>query len=140
MVMIVRERRREIGVLKAIGSSNALIAMQFVFESLVLTLMSAIVGVILGFIFSNPVLKILVSNSQTSSQSGGGRGFGGGAGGALMRFGGSAQNTLRDIHAVVGWEIILYGLAAAVIIAIIGSVVPSFLISKISPAEVMRKE
>lgn len=140
MVMIVRERRREIGVLKAIGSSNALIAMQFVFESLVLTLISATAGVILGFIFSNPVLKILVSNSQTSSRSAGGRGFGGGAGGALMRFGGSAQNTLRDIHAVVGWEIILYGLAAAVIIAIIGSVVPSFLISKISPAEVMRNE
>lgn len=140
MVMIVRERRREIGVLKAIGSSNANIATQFVFESLILTLMSSAVGIILGFIFSNPVLKILVSNSQSTTQEGVRTIGGGGAGAAIARFGGGAQNALRDIRAVVGWEIILYGLGAAIIIAIIGSVVPSFLISKIRPAEVMRNE
>src|SRR5262249_15945730 len=44
MLMIVRERRREIGVLKAIGSSNAKISWQFVAEALTLTSMAAVVG------------------------------------------------------------------------------------------------
>lgn len=146
MVMIVRERRKEIGVLKAIGSSNALIAVQFVYESLVLTLIGGVVGIILGFVFSNPVLKILVNNSQSSStttnlmRGAGDPGGPGGPGGAIMRLGSGAGDALRNIHAVVGWEIILYGLGAAVLIAVIGSIIPSFLISKVRPAEVMRNE
>ena len=67
MLMIVRERRREIGVLKAIGSSNAKISWQFVSEALTLTGMAAVVGVIGGIILSNPVLDALVSGSSNSS-------------------------------------------------------------------------
>ena len=147
MVMIVRERRREIGVLKAIGASNGIIVSQFVVESLVLTLMSSVLGIILGLALSNPILNVLVNNSQSSTQSvtgGGGRGFGGGAGGAIARFGGNfaggARNALTSLHAVVGTNIILYGLLAAVAIAIIGSAIPAFAIAKIRPAEVMRSE
>ena len=143
MVMIVRERRREIGVLKAIGSSNAKIVTQFMSESLVLTLMGSVVGMILGFIFSNPVLNVLVTNSESSATGANvARGaFGGGGGFARIGNGlDSARTALSNIHAVVGWDIILYGLAAAVIIAIIGSAIPAFLISKVRPAEVMRIE
>ncbi len=142
MVMIVRERRREIGVLKAIGSSNAKIVTQFISESLVLTLVGSVIGMILGFIFSNPVLNVLVTNSETSTASTAGRG-GFGGGGGLARIGAglnNARGALQNIHAVVGWDIILYGLLAAIIIAIIGSAIPAFLISKVRPAEVMRTE
>jgi len=51
-----------------------------------------------------------------------------------------AQNALRDINAVVSYDIILYGILVAVIIAIIGSAIPSFIIAKVRPAEVMRAE
>ena len=87
-MMIVRERRREIGVLKAIGSSNSSIMAQFTIESLVLTLAGSVIGIILGFIFSNPVLKVLVNNSTGSSNAGGniGRSFGGGGGGFGEQF------------------------------------------------------
>jgi putative ABC transport system permease protein len=44
MLMIVRERRREIGVLKAIGSSNIRIVGQFVTEALTLTLAGSVIG------------------------------------------------------------------------------------------------
>jgi putative ABC transport system permease protein len=143
--MFVRERRREIGVLKAIGSSNIKIVSQFTVESLVLTLLSSIIGMALGFAFSNPVLKVLVTNSESSTTAGQGGGgqFARGAGGLAARFGGgisSAGNTLRDIHAGVGLNVILYGLLAAVVIAIIGSAIPSFFIAKVRPAEVMRAE
>lgn len=149
MMMIARERRREIGVLKAIGSSNANIVAQFTVESLVLTLTSSLAGIILGVIFSNPVLKVLINNSQSDTPGkqafyAGRQSFGGGRGGEMvMRMADSFQsagNTLRDLHAVVGWQIILYGLVAAAIIAIIGSTIPAFIIAKIRPAEVMRAE
>jgi putative ABC transport system permease protein len=143
MIMIVRERRREIGVLKAIGSSNIGIMAMFTVESLVLTLTSSIAGIVFGLIFSNPVLKVLVNNSATAT-SVAPEHIGGGTGRIMMRMGGdavnSAQNTLKELNNVVGWDIILYGLLAAVIIAIIGSSIPAFFISKIRPAEVMRAE
>jgi len=145
MVMIVRERRREIGVLKAIGSSNVNVVTQFVSESLVLTLMGSFVGMILGLIFSNPVLNVLVNNSSSSSTASQTvRQFGQGVGrAAFARIGSgidSARNTLENLHTVVGWDIVLYGLLAAIIIAIIGSAIPALLIAKIRPAEVMRTE
>jgi putative ABC transport system permease protein len=148
MIMIVRERRREIGVLKAIGSSNMKVMSQFTVEALVLTLLSSVIGMILGFIFSNPVLNVLVTNSESSSTTGGGGavsrggGFGGGGGfaGRIAGGFGNAGSALRNIHAVVGYDLILYGLLAAVVIAVIGSAIPSFFIAKIRPAEVMRAE
>jgi len=153
MLMIVRERRREIGVLKAIGSSNAKISWQFVSEALTLTGMAAVVGVIGGIILSNPVLDALVSSSsdtgggpQTFVAGPGGGGpprggggtvqFSGGVGRAFSNFG----DVLSNVHATVGFSILLYGLLAAVLIAIIGTAIPSWLIAKIRPAEVMRTE
>ena len=140
MIMIVRERRREIGVLKAIGSSNIGIVNQFVIESMVLTLLSSIVGIIAGAFLSNPVLKVLVSNNtgeQISSRGPEGHG-------AMMRMGasvvGGAQDAIRGLTANVGIDIILYGVLAAIVIAIIGSAIPAFIIAKVRPAEVLRSE
>lgn len=139
MIMVVRERRREIGVLKAIGSSNAGIVGQFAVESLTLTTMGSILGILLGSLLSNPVLKLLVTSTETTAV--GRAGFAGG--GMMGRFGAgiaTAAATVRNIQAVVGWDIILYGFLAAIFIAIIGSAIPSFAIAKIRPAEVMRTE
>ena len=137
MTMIVRERRREIGVLKAIGSSNFGIVTQFTAESLVLTLLGSGVGIILGLILSNPILQVLVSNNVS-------QGPGAGSHNMMMRMGAGviagAQGTLNNLSANVGVDIILYGLGAAVIIAIIGSAIPAYVISKVRPAEVLRSE
>jgi len=142
MIMIVRERRREIGVLKAIGASNILIVSQFSVESLVLTLTSSIVGMILGLVLPNPILNVLVNNSTSSTSTTGisHGGFSGAGGQAMMQFAGGAGDAIRNLHATVGWQIIFYGLGAAVIIAIIGSALPAFFISKVRPAEVLRSE
>lgn len=137
MVMIVRERRREIGVLKAIGSSNLLVVAQFSIESLVLTLLSSILGIILGLSLSNPILNVLINNSASSTQS---QDPGGAGRGAMMRVAGGVGNVVRDLHTTVGYEIILYGLGVAILIAIIGSALPAFIISKVRPAEVLRSE
>ena len=137
MMMIVRERRREIGILKAIGATNIVVTTQFIVESITLTLMGAVIGVIIGFLGSNPMVKLLVQNSTSTTTQGG---PGGGMGGRMMQFASGGLQSVRNIQATVGWELILYGLGAAVAIAIVGSAIPAFLISKIRPAEVMRAE
>ena len=144
MLMIVRERRREIGVLKAIGSSNVKVTLQFITESITFTLLGAVVGLVLGVVGGNPVTKLLVTTSSSTTTAGGAGGrFGGGGGGfgrgagAAFRAGGAS---IRTINAVVGWDIILYGLVAAILIAIIGSAIPAWFIAKVRPAEVMRAE
>jgi putative ABC transport system permease protein len=139
MIMIVRERRREIGVFKAIGSSNYKIVTQFVSEAMVLTLLGSVVGVIAGALISNSVVGVLVSTNTATATTGGfggGRG-GGGFGRALL---GGGQNVINNIHTAIGFNILLYGLLGAVIIAVLGSAIPAYLISKVRPAEVMRGE
>jgi putative ABC transport system permease protein len=134
MVMIVRERRREIGVLKAIGASNIKVMTQFMTEAITLTVLGAVIGILLGVAAGNPITKLLVNNStNTASAVQGGFARRGG-------FGGGLRNSFSSIHAAVGWSIILYGLAAAIIIAIVGSAMASFFIAKVRPAEVMRTE
>jgi len=154
MVMIVRERRREIGVYKAIGASNLKVMFQFMVEAVTFTLLGAIIGTGLGVIGGSPITKILVNNSTTSATTTGGgaaagaaggfggarTGGGGGFGGRAFRAVGLSNNNLKNIHAAVSWSILLYGLLAAVVIAIVGSAVSSLLIAKVRPAEVMRTE
>lgn len=143
MIMIVRERRREIGVLKAIGASNISIVTQFVSESLVLTLLAAFVGIVAGVFLSNPILTALVSSSTDGGPGGPGGGPDGPGGRAFFMGFASGTNigqALTSLQANVGPQIILYGILAAVVIAVLGSALPSFLISKIRPAEVIRGE
>ncbi len=142
MVMIVRERRKEIGVIKAIGSGNLRIAAQFMVEALTLTVSAAIIGIIIGAVASTPLTDMLVSNATTNQTSIGNR-FG--AGPVITRhFGGGVLGGLHrgisNIHAVVGFNLIGYGLAAAVVIALVGSALTAFIITKIRPSEVIRAE
>jgi len=147
MLMIVRERRREIGVLKAIGASNTGIVTQFVAESLVLTLCGAIVGISLAALTSNQITGALVSSntpSSSSSTTDSGPGGGRAGGRAFVRFGGqtaqSAENLVKNIKTNVGLPLLGEGLGAAFLIAVIGSAIPAWLIAKVRPAEVMRGE
>jgi putative ABC transport system permease protein len=144
MVMIVRERRKEIAVLKAIGAGEPTIITQFVSESVILSLLGSVVGIVLGFILSNPILRALL-NSSTNQTANGPRldtGGGPGAGGIRVAVGGfrAIRGAVQDLTAVVDWHLIVYGVLAALLVAIVGAAFPAWLISKIRPAEVLRSE
>lgn len=136
MIMIVRERKREIGVLKAIGFSNARIMFQFMAESLTLTILGLVVGLVIGIFGGDPVTTTLVNNSNNQGQN---MPMGGGTF-SVHKLDGPAFSSLSDIHAHIGWSIILYGLGAAVLIALSGSALASYFISRVKPAEVLRSE
>jgi putative ABC transport system permease protein len=144
MLMIVRERRREIGVLKAIGSSNISIVTQFVTEAAVLTLIGSAFGAVLGVFLSNPILKVMVNNSTSTTTQAVGQGARGGFGPGAMRAafmsGPGLRNAVQSIQANVGFDLLLYGLLAAIIIAVIGSAIPAWMSARIRPAEAMRSE
>lgn len=143
MLMIVRERRREIGVMKAIGSSNLKIMWQFVVESITLTAMALVIGTGIGIAAATPLTNALVDNSSTTTTSSarGERGGGmGGPGGALRSFGQAGVNVAQNIQSSVGITTLAYGIGATILIAVLGSAVPSFMISKIKPADAMRNE
>ncbi|MDP3964526.1 MAG: FtsX-like permease family protein [bacterium] len=139
MIMIVRERRKEIAVLKAIGASDPSIAGQFMSEAVMLTLLGGVLGSVLGFIFSNPILSSLLRSSSSESQLGAGPARGG-----IVQFavGGfrTLGNSVQDLRAVVDFQLIAYGFLAAILIAIIGSAFPTWLIGRVRPAEVLRGE
>jgi putative ABC transport system permease protein len=144
MLMIVRERRREIGILKAFGSSNGGVVRLFTTEALTLTAMGALGGIILGVLLSNPVLQVLVNNTSSTSSTNPTRGvgFGGGRPGGVGTASpiGFGHSTLTDLHAAVGFNILIFGVLAAIVIAVVGSAIPSYIIAKVRPAEVLRGE
>lgn len=137
MMMIVRERRREIGVMKAIGSSNLKTMLQFISESVTLTVLGLVVGLMIGIAAASPVTKVLVNNSTSSSQTSGPAGP---RAGGFRGFGNNSLTNARNIQASVGWDILGYGVGAAVLIAVVGSALPAYFISRVRPSEVMRAD
>jgi putative ABC transport system permease protein len=155
MVMLVRERRREIGVLKAIGAPNRTIGLQFVLEALVLVAMGSVVGAAVASFASGGIASALIStNTSTTTATTVGRAAGGPggagfpAGGAGMPGGGfpggnplgGASQLLTSVTASASPGVIAAGIAAVFGVAIIGALVPALLTARIRPIEVLRGE
>lgn len=157
MVMIVRERRREIGVLKAIGASNTRVIGQFMTEAITLTIAGALIGVVIGAAGSNPVTNMLVSSNTaqtTSARPLAAAQIGSGGSSApstadsgrrqmrsfVGRNADSFRSSLDTIHASAGWSVLAYGFGAAILIAAVGSALAGWMIACVRPSEVMRTE
>jgi putative ABC transport system permease protein len=66
MTMTVYERKREIGILKAIGSKNRSIFSIFLLESITYGIIGGILGLLVGFIFTFVASPYLVQNEFTA--------------------------------------------------------------------------
>jgi putative ABC transport system permease protein len=150
MTMIVRERKKEIAVLKAIGGSNLKITGQFVTEAVVLTLCSVVIGSLIALASSNSLTNLLVTTNTTDSTANTDDSPANMPGGGMRRMVGgpaaaqaqttSAEDLLKDVSTDVGAGFLIQGLAAVVLIGALGSAIPAYAISKVRPAEVMRGE
>jgi putative ABC transport system permease protein len=147
MILVVRERRREIGVIKAIGGSNGKVMSQFIIEGLTITVVGAIIGLGLGILVSGPMTTSLVSNSQNSTASTpraiartsgvrGGFSVNGGFGGIRNQL--SANVT--QVTASLTPQIFLAAIGITLLIALLGSAIPAWLTARVRPAEVLRTE
>ena len=59
MLVAVTERTKEIGLTKAIGSKKSNVRLQFLFEAMIISIMGALFGVVLGVIVGNSFSLVL---------------------------------------------------------------------------------
>lgn len=137
MIMIVRERRREIGVIKAIGGTNLKVITQFITEALTLTVLGGVVGIGIGIAASGPMTQSLVASSQSQQ----------GRSETHMRLIGDAEafpsqlkTNAKNITASLTPQAVVSSVGIVLLIAIIGSAIPAWAIARIRPAEVLRTE
>lgn len=147
MILVVRERRREIGVIKAIGGSNAKVISQFIIEGLTITVIGAIIGLGLGVAVSGPMTTSLVTNSQNSTTTtqvagpgAGGQGRMGGFGGGFANARNQLNTNLTQVTASLTPQIFAAAVGITLLIALLGSAIPAWLTARIRPAEVLRTE
>ena len=139
VILVIRQRIREIGIMKAIGASNWQIGLQFGLETTVMTVVAAIVGVILSVLLGQQVANLFNGSSNTAGIPGG---FGGGGRGAVFGGGGGRifSGSIGGIHVSVSPEVLLIAFVTAVVLAIVASIVPVWYIARVRPAEVLRNE
>ena len=113
MLVTVTERTREIGLRRAVGAKTRHILIQFLTESILLTLIGGSLGLLLGLFFSQFAGNILS--------------FGPGRGG-------------NEIQAVVDIQTIFLAVGISIAIGIIFGMFPAIKASKLDPVEALRYE
>lgn len=137
MTLVVRERKREIGVIKAIGGTNFKVVIQFMTEALTLTMIGGFIGIALGVVMSGTITESLVKNSNETQNRGDQ------SGGPVRMIGGPGmrlEQNVRDITSTVTPEAFALAGGSLLVIALIGSALPAWLIARVRPAEVLRSE
>ena len=126
MLYTVRERTKEIGILKAMGASNKTIIGQFMLEGTLLSLIAGIIGIAIGTVVATQLAYLLLPH--------------------LNQFGADRIMT-ADGHLVsapiavtITPELVLFGLGVAVLLGALGSLYPAWRAARIRPAEAMRYE
>lgn len=135
----IRERKYEIGVLAAIGMKKGKVAIQFISELLIVTIIALIIGGAIGSVISVPVADALLENQIESStsasnsqnqrfgdnfQGGGGQppSMPGGSGGMMESRGpGSAVEYIDSIQATVDFGVLMSLLGIGILLSIISS-------------------
>jgi len=133
VVLMVRQRVKEIGILKAIGASDRQIGLQFGVETLAVSVAAAIIGALLTFPLAQKVGDLLISGSSTSIGMAGRGGFGAG-------FFGGGVTRVAGINVAVSPEVFLYALGIAIALAVVASILPAWYVSRVKPGEVLRYE
>jgi len=131
MLYTVRERTKEIGILKAIGFSNWNVMSQFMLEGILMSLMAGVVGVVIGSVGAPLLSSLLLPISPFPTQ----RGLPG-------------QATPVNPRMVLSWsatatpdlQTMLLAFGAAVLLGALGSLYPAWRASRTSPMEALRHE
>ncbi len=139
VMLIVRERTREIGLLKAIGASNWQVISQFGVEVLSLSGIAAGIAALLMGVAGGA----LASKFDIAAPTTGGFGGPGGSGG-VFRFGGraaaAALTNQGPFSAGLTPGTLLLVLGLGVALAVLASVIPAWYVARIKPADVLRAD
>jgi putative ABC transport system permease protein len=133
MLYTVRERTKEIGILKAIGFSNWNIMSQFMLEGILISIIAGVVGIAIGSVAAPFLTSVLLPRVNLFSGSSGRFQFG---------FGSANSGTIGSTTTTVSLtpELILLAFGAAILLGALGSLYPAWRASRTSPMEALRYE
>ncbi|MBS3938385.1 MAG: ABC transporter permease [Peptococcaceae bacterium] len=147
MMLIIRERQREIGILKALGSGNGDLVLGFAAEALGIAILGAVLGLILFTTAGQELAtRVIMPNVTAESPSGGsgplGRGMMGGMGGQMIQAlqGGQLISQLGSITVLLSLSLVMRTLAAAAVLGMLGGILPALYALRLKPAEVLRHD
>ena len=156
----IRERKYEIGVLTAMGMKKGKVALQFITEIFIVTLVAVIIGVGIGAVSSVPVTNALLENQISSQQSQSqqieknfgrsgdmqqgnmpdgdmpsdkgekGSGFGG-------FFGNSSQNYVSEINSAMNFTVVLQMLGIAILLTLVSGAVSMLFVMRYEPLKIL---
>lgn len=135
-MLILRERKYEVGVLRAIGMKKSKLMMQFIMENVIIAVVALLIALPIGIGASQPISDYLLANADSSSQA---EMF---EGGPSMQKGNGELSTVRngrsDASAITSMDV---SVDSVVIIQIIGVVFTLIIISSLfSLTYIMRFE
>jgi putative ABC transport system permease protein len=133
MLYTVRERTKEIGVLKAIGFSNGNIMSQFILEGVIISAFAGLVGVIIGTIAAPILSSALLPVTGISSNSFNNTPF---VGRQVSIPGLSLPATV----ATPTIELLVLVFGVALLLGALGTLYPAWRASRTSPMEALRHE
>jgi putative ABC transport system permease protein len=133
MLYTVRERTKEIGILKAIGFSNWNIMSQFMLEGILISIIAGVVGVAIGSIGAPILTSLLLPQVNL---------FSGSSGRFQLGFGSVNSGTTGSTTTTASLtpELILLAFGAAMLLGALGSLYPAWRASRTSPMEALRYE
>jgi putative ABC transport system permease protein len=120
MLYTVKERTKEIGVLKTMGFSKRAVIAQFVLEGTIVTAIAGAVGAVIGWISSSALSSLLLPSSTTS-------------GGAI-----GTQAASLAIQPDPAWVLTAFVLVVAM--GALGSLYPAWRASRTRPVEALKNE
>ncbi len=116
MIMAIYERTREIGTLKALGSSNGDVLRMFMVEAGLIGLFGGIVGVVSGWLLGLLLNRIIIDYMNQQ------------------------QIPLNAPFFVVTWQLVGGALLFSTLIGIVAGLYPSFRAARLDPLTALRHE
>lgn len=121
MLYTVKERTKEIGVLKTMGFSKRAVIAQFVLEGTIMTAIAGAVGAVIGWVGSSALSSLFLTSSTQEV----GRGV-------------QAQTTSLAIQPDPLWVLMAFALVVAM--GALGSLYPAWRASRTRPVEALKNE
>lgn len=122
----VRQRMKEIGIMKAIGASNFSVGLQFGIESFGISLIAVLLGSLIAFPLAKRIGTLLIFSTGGQSE--------GLLGSAITRF------TFAGTQLAISPILFVYALITAIVLAVLASMLSSWYVGRVKPAEVLRNE
>lgn len=135
-MLAIRERKYEIGVLRAMGMKKRSIVLQMLWESVMIMAVCLVIGILIGGLLAQPVTDMMLADKLASQQGGG---ITQNMGNAMT--GGLATDNapITHINAAISVTSVLQLSGIALLLVLLASAVTSFYAMKFEPMRILRE-